>query len=560
MVVKQMQSFASTNDDVANVVRDQVALQQSIRSSMLKSTQLASPGRAAFCRRFDAGAGVGLGGSPGGSSERRSERRSNGEGGGGEDRLGELPAAERRSFGDRRTVADLTEGSVSPGGGARRFGLKAVLSHSKEISKVMRVAEVSAKVEDKAQRMLLSARAFNVLTTFLWQAKAMAVMLVGTGVKIAMSNPFSKAVGGPALQLRYLIGLSVAVTFGVQYANSFLRSRHHYTASVLPKHPKHALVLAARLASLGAGVAVCQLPLQPLYLLCAQAGLAVLQCALLHAQEHRFPISSSNKPSGADLPTGLHALRMKAQRARMGSVPRGCIGRTSRAEGGCPFGGGAMPGIPRLPGARLRAFTHAGAAGGGGGGGGNPAAGAAPSGTTNRWSRDRRSSVESTASKPGAARSTSSSLSSSYSRSRLTSLASLWASRMASPIASQRASQAEGARGGMPKQRRSNSLESPEKNRWSGRDSGAAPDGPAAGEPNGAIGSGGGAQRPHKIQPRRAGSVILPRRQGANTQTGSSPTIPGLNSAPTQRKLEQLAALRSGGGGQLAPDAECLAA
>ena len=41
--------------------------------------------------------------------------------------------------------------------------------------------------------MLLLGRLYNVLGVFLWQTKAMAVMLVGVGVKLALYNPMAPA-------------------------------------------------------------------------------------------------------------------------------------------------------------------------------------------------------------------------------------------------------------------------------------------------------------------------------------------------------------------------------
>lgn len=42
---------------------------------------------------------------------------------------------------------------------------------------------------DAAQRILLRGKMFNVLGVFIWQTKAMSVMLVGVGVKLSMYDP-----------------------------------------------------------------------------------------------------------------------------------------------------------------------------------------------------------------------------------------------------------------------------------------------------------------------------------------------------------------------------------
>ena len=59
------------------------------------------------------------------------------------------------------------------------------------------LGEAATKMRDKsmplkdAQRILLRGRMFNVLGVFLWQTKAMCVMLVGVGVKLSMYEPMA---------------------------------------------------------------------------------------------------------------------------------------------------------------------------------------------------------------------------------------------------------------------------------------------------------------------------------------------------------------------------------
>ena len=47
---------------------------------------------------------------------------------------------------------------------------------------------------------MLKGRLFNVLGVFLWQTKAMCVMLVGVGVKLSMYDPFADSNAFFALQ------------------------------------------------------------------------------------------------------------------------------------------------------------------------------------------------------------------------------------------------------------------------------------------------------------------------------------------------------------------------
>ena len=327
MIVKQLGNFKSTNEDVATVVKDQIELQGAIKESILRQTRQVNKsnrdrdynpygGRRSSFANMERDR-------PGGieqpALERSLEIRSLGmplpatpapvpvergndpeESFGGTNRRadhgpepsdhpqvqgceGSRPAQRKHSrssllFLPRR---NSRSSQVGPGLGKVRFALKAVLSHAKEIDRVVKATEMSAALETRAQHLLLTARYHNVLSTFMWQVKAMAVMLVGTGVKIAMHNPHAPQGDTLALQQRLLLGVSAAVTFGVQMLSAVLRNRHHYTLSILRRHPKHVACLAARLAALGANIGVCLLQFPPVVFLWCCSGLAVVQCALL---------------------------------------------------------------------------------------------------------------------------------------------------------------------------------------------------------------------------------------------------------------------------------------
>uniref|UniRef100_A0A7S2BGL2 Uncharacterized protein n=1 Tax=Haptolina brevifila TaxID=156173 RepID=A0A7S2BGL2_9EUKA len=56
--------------------------------------------------------------------------------------------------------------------------------------------------------------------------------------------------------------------------------------------------------------------MRPLTLLGVQAALAVMQCLLLHIQEHKYPIRSKIISLESKLPAAVTALQLKAQRSR----------------------------------------------------------------------------------------------------------------------------------------------------------------------------------------------------------------------------------------------------
>jgi hypothetical protein len=135
-----------------------------------------------------------------------------------------------------------------------------------------------AQAQRNAQRLLLNARVSNVISNILFTANAMAVMVVGVGVKLALYDPTAPTNAHFALQQRLGLGVPVAVVFAVQLINSSLRNRHHYACSkALTAHPEHMCVLAARLLLLGVKVGVCFLPLRPVLFVALQAFCALVR-------------------------------------------------------------------------------------------------------------------------------------------------------------------------------------------------------------------------------------------------------------------------------------------
>jgi hypothetical protein len=177
---------------------------------------------------------------------------------------------------------------------------------------------VDPAVERKAHRTLLSAMLQNEVGNFLWQTRAMTVMLVGVSVKLAIYNPEAETDAYFSLQQRLGLGVPMTISFAINLFESvFFQNRHHYfAASQIFKYPWHFVCLASRVGVMGTTIGICFSPLTPAVQLWVQASLAVVQCALLHVQDHKCAIDSHKMHPAAALPQALHALRQRAQRHR----------------------------------------------------------------------------------------------------------------------------------------------------------------------------------------------------------------------------------------------------
>lgn len=185
--------------------------------------------------------------------------------------------------------------------------------------------------EKRAQRLLLHMRAANVVSTLLFTTNALAVLLVGVGIKLAIIDPTASVDAHFALQQRLELGVPCTVVFSIQLLNTLLKHSHHYKdLSALCAHPAHLLLIVVRIALLATKVFVCFIRLQPVVLLAVEAALAMAQCALLHIQEHRVRIVSPQHPLSAQLPDALNTLREKAKLHR--DMQRSKLGDRIRAS------------------------------------------------------------------------------------------------------------------------------------------------------------------------------------------------------------------------------------
>lgn len=120
-----------------------------------------------------------------------------------------------------------------------------------------------------------------------YQFKAVAVLLVGIGVKLVLYHPTMEGEFFSDAQ-RLQLGLACSLSFGLQMVMHPLHTglRYYYSPKTLATHPRRAALIVLRLI-LVCGMSAIALPSQPPYtLLCAEAALGLLQCALIHTEMH----------------------------------------------------------------------------------------------------------------------------------------------------------------------------------------------------------------------------------------------------------------------------------
>lgn len=182
-------------------------------------------------------------------------------------------------------------------------------------SKLMETKSFDVNFEGKAQAILLKMRLYNVLNAVLWQAKSLAVMLVGVGVKLAMYDPMASPNAHFAPAQRLEICIPLAVCFAIQLFHSlFVKTRHHYSWNRLREQPMHALVVLARIAIIIGLPFVALIRVEPVVLMLVLAGVSVVQCALLQAHDFRFSIKSNRPHPMRELPNALLALTQRRKR------------------------------------------------------------------------------------------------------------------------------------------------------------------------------------------------------------------------------------------------------
>ena len=130
----------------------------------------------------------------------------------------------------------------------------------------------------------------GVVFALLFHWRGFAVLCVGVGFKMALYDPHGSTIG--LRQQRLTLAVPMAACFGLQMLMHPLHIglRRYYSVATLRRHPARTLCILLRLLLIGAMMGSAVLPnheawrFSPWQFSVLQAGLAVAQAALLHAQ------------------------------------------------------------------------------------------------------------------------------------------------------------------------------------------------------------------------------------------------------------------------------------
>ena len=173
------------------------------------------------------------------------------------------------------------------------------------------------EMEKRADAVLYSAAVHDALVTFLWQMNAVATMLVGVGIKLAIYNPQED--GAHPLEQRLQLNVAIVFVFGVQlFHAAFIMDRDFLTLSSLRQHPLPMAVFTARFLLLGVGLSLSWLDLSPAENMWGQTASAVAQWVLIHVHASaRTKITHRDVNIYFFVPSAFTTLRNQAKRLRL---------------------------------------------------------------------------------------------------------------------------------------------------------------------------------------------------------------------------------------------------
>ena len=182
--------------------------------------------------------------------------------------------------------------------------------------KSVKINERHVEMEKRAGSVLYSAAVHDALVTFLWQMNAVATMLVGVGIKLAIYKPTAAGDAFFSLEQRLQLNIAVVFVFGIQLLHaSFIMDRDFLTASSLRKHPLPLVVFGARFLLLGVGLSSSWLELTPVANMWVQTAFAVAQWVLIHVHAvTRTKIAHRDVNIYFFMPLAFTTLRNKAKR------------------------------------------------------------------------------------------------------------------------------------------------------------------------------------------------------------------------------------------------------
>ena len=173
------------------------------------------------------------------------------------------------------------------------------------------------EMEKRAGSVLYAAAAHDAMVSFLWQMNAVATMLVGVGIKLALYNPEQD--GAHPLEQRLQVNVGVVFAFGIQlFHAAFVMDHELFSLSSLRQNPLPIAVFTARFLLLGAGFGLSWLDLSPAENMWGQTASVVAQWVLIHV--HATARTKSTHEDEVNVyffvPSALTTLRNKVQRVQ----------------------------------------------------------------------------------------------------------------------------------------------------------------------------------------------------------------------------------------------------
>jgi len=142
--------------------------------------------------------------------------------------------------------------------------------------------EKAKEREGKAGRILYHVAASDATIAFLWQANAMAVMLVGIGIKLAIYNPKATDDAFFSFEQRLEFNLSVSIVFFIQLFHTVaVYDVGSYDYESLSKHGTPLCIALVRVLLLVGGFCVSWADMSPMTNSCVQVPFALAQTGLM---------------------------------------------------------------------------------------------------------------------------------------------------------------------------------------------------------------------------------------------------------------------------------------
>ena len=216
---------------------------------------------------------------------------------------------------------DFVAASQAPAAARGRGRFASIVTQQQATTKLAQRHDKAEANVHIAQPLLLCAKVWTAVQQTIWQMMAMAIMLVGVGVKLSIYDPIAKVDTHFALPLRMMIGISVMLVFALQLLYSMvIRRRQLYHMSplkLLRTQTAHCILVGMQLIALIAQALFGLIPLIPAHMIFGQAILGLIQCILLHLHEHKIKVTGTALHPLAAVPDALEALRLKSLKKRL---------------------------------------------------------------------------------------------------------------------------------------------------------------------------------------------------------------------------------------------------